>query len=183
MKRDLAVGRRAQTVAGGQQFPSHAIVFVEFTVDNDVQALILVCDRLITRFKVDDAQACMTHAYLAISPHPESVTIGPPVAHRVRTTRDRLSRHWRTGRKRRNETAHASILGSSQPGQQGFYFGYPCEPLARGAAIRQNSLAEREPAHFATRTRSTCMLCAASSNVAFGDQRASELCLLMDQKR
>src|ERR1700733_12056883 len=110
MQRDLAVRSSTQTMACSPQLPSNAIVIVELAVNDDMDALVLVGDRLIPRFEVDDSQTAMAPAYAAVSAHPKPVTIWPAVVHRPRSTQKELFGHRRTGREYRNETAHPPIF-------------------------------------------------------------------------
>src|SRR5262245_4303598 len=55
----------------------HALVVVEFAVDDDVEPLVLVGDRLIARVQVDDAEPRVSEADVPVRCDPESTSVRP----------------------------------------------------------------------------------------------------------
>src|SRR5262249_20263290 len=55
----------------------HALVVVEFAVDDDVEPLVLVGDRLIARVQVDDAEPRVSEADVPVRCDPEPASVRP----------------------------------------------------------------------------------------------------------
>src|SRR5262245_46711422 len=77
MEGDLAVRARTQTMTRLLELALHALVVVELTVDDDVQALVLVCDRLIAGVQIDDAEPRMPEADAAMRGDPVPAAVRP----------------------------------------------------------------------------------------------------------
>jgi hypothetical protein len=76
VQRDLAVGARAQTMAGLLEGALHAFVIVELAVDDDPGGFVLVGDRLIARHEIDDGKARVPEADASIGRNPGALSIG-----------------------------------------------------------------------------------------------------------
>jgi hypothetical protein len=81
---DLAVRPGAEPVASLFEVPLVALEVVELAVDDDVDPLVLVRDRLVAGPEVDDREPRMPEAHAAIRRDPLPVPVGPAVIERAR---------------------------------------------------------------------------------------------------
>jgi hypothetical protein len=78
VKRDFAIGARAEAVTRSFQLLLNGFVAVELAVDGDVDALVFAGDGLIASGEIDDAEPRVTQGNAAVG--------GDPVALPIRTT-------------------------------------------------------------------------------------------------
>ena len=84
----------------------HALVVVELSVDDDVEALVLVGDRLIAGVEVDDAEARMPEPDTAMRRDPVSAPVRPAMVERPRRSFQRLCIDRIVGREQRIRMTH-----------------------------------------------------------------------------
>src|SRR4029450_10315265 len=86
----------------------HLLVVVELSVDDDVQALVLVGDRLIASMQVDDAEARMPETDTAMRRDPVSTPVRPAMVESPRRSFQRLRIDRITmGGEQRHDAAHS----------------------------------------------------------------------------
>src|ERR1700722_20194331 len=75
MQRNLAVRTRSKQMSAPLQFASLAFEVIELAVDDDVNPLVLVRDRLIAGGEVNDAQPCMTEPDALVGRRPNALAV------------------------------------------------------------------------------------------------------------
>src|SRR5512140_440886 len=77
MKRDFAVGPRAEMVAARLKLAADAFEVVEFAVGDKANGFVLVGDGLVAAGQVDDAQAGVSQADAPVRGQPVALVIRP----------------------------------------------------------------------------------------------------------
>ena len=106
MQRDLAVRTRAQPVTTRFELALDALVVVELAVDDDVQPLVLVGDRLVAGRQVDDAQPGMPQADASMGGDPLPLPVRPAVVEPFGRAAEQLGRDRLAIGVHRHDAAH-----------------------------------------------------------------------------
>src|SRR5262249_49333367 len=88
----------------------HALVVVELAVDDDVEALVLVRDRLIAGMQVDDAEPRMPEADAAMRGDPLPAAVRPAMIEALRRPFQRLRVDRTAAGKERDDAAHCALV-------------------------------------------------------------------------
>src|SRR4029450_5624339 len=122
----------------------HLLVVVELSVDDDVQALVLVGDRLIASMQVDDAEARMPETDTAMRRDPVSTPVRPAMVESPRRSFQRLRIDRITmGGEQRHDAAHSecsyyesggsvqrpALVNERVPEDRAVNEGFRCAPL------------------------------------------------------
>jgi len=91
------------------QLFADAFEIVQLTVGDDVEAMVLVRDGLITRLEIDDAEPRVTEAGAAVR-RPVVLRIGPTMSQRLRAACDRVGADAAVFRHCRNNSTHSPMI-------------------------------------------------------------------------
>src|SRR3954447_5616240 len=88
------------------EFSLDGFELVELSVDDDPRAPIFAGDRLIACREIDDAQACVSKAGLAVFRNPLALPVGTTVIEAVRRALKNFGRHAIATRKNGDDSTH-----------------------------------------------------------------------------
>ena len=92
VKRNLAVRSRAKDMTVALERLANPLEVVELTVGDDAQPFVLVGDRLIAGFEIDDAQARVAEPGAAVRRRPDVLRVRPAMAQPSSRQGERLAR-------------------------------------------------------------------------------------------
>jgi hypothetical protein len=106
VKDDLAVRARAQAMTAHDELALIALVVVKLAVDDDVERLVLVRDRLVAGRQVDDAEARVSEADALVRRDPLLLAIRPAMVQCVGGARENVGRDRTGARENGDDSAH-----------------------------------------------------------------------------
>src|ERR1700722_7035327 len=93
VQRDLAIRARAQPMSPRLEITLNRLVFVEFSVGDDMRSVVFAPDRLISGGEIDDARPRVGEPDTVVSADPLSLSVGPAVIESFRCAFQRCRRN------------------------------------------------------------------------------------------